>query len=419
MIEHVLAIVLAGGHGTRLEALSAHGAKPALPFAGTLRVIDFALGNCLNSGVRRVAVLTQYKSQRLIRHLTRGYVERTGARGMLVDVVPAQQKTDGSWYQGTADAVYQNLDLVEESGARYVLVLAGDHVYKMDYRRMVQEHHRCGAVMTVACLEVPCEQARAFGVMAVDAGGRITAFAEKPAAPPPMPGRDDVSLASMGIYVFDARALAQALRHDAADPSSRHDFGYDLLPRLIRGHRVFAHRFTDSCVRARGAEAYWRDIGTLDAYWQANIDLTAPHPALDLHDPSWPIDGVPQPLPPAHFQGVDGDGMGCVVSDALVAPACVLEPALVRGSVLCPRVRVGRGSRVDSCLLLPGSVVGRGATLCRAIVDAGCVVPDGMEIGVDRARDRERLHVTPNGVTLVTAQLLEPDGHGSGPTTVW
>jgi glucose-1-phosphate adenylyltransferase len=419
VIETVLAIVLAGGHGTRLEALSAHGAKPALPFAGSLRVIDFALGNCLNSGVRRVAVLTQYKSQGLIRYLTRGYVERAAARGMLVDVVPAQQKTGESWYRGTADAVHQNLDLVDESRARHVLVLAGDHVYKMDYRRMLEEHHRCGAVMTVACLQVPRDQARAFGVMSVDDGGRVCAFAEKPAAPTPVPGSDDMSLVSMGIYVFDARALAQALRHDAADPASRHDFGYDLLPRLLRSHRVFAHRYTDSCVRARGAPAYWRDIGTLDAYWQANVDLTAAHPALDLHDPAWPIEGVPQPLLPAHFQGLDGAGRGCRVSDSLVAPACMLEPAQVRGSVLCPRVQVGRGSVVEDSLLLPGAVIGRDATVRRAIVDAGCIVPEGMEIGVDPARDRARLHVTSAGVTLVTAQMLDPDRRAPPPTSVW
>ena len=407
MPRHTLALVLAGGHGTRLGALSSRGAKPALPFAGSLRVIDFALANCLNSGIPRVAVLTQYKAQRLIRHLMRGAVELGSWRGMAVEVVPAQQQMGESWYRGTADAVFQNLELIEESGARQVLVLAGDHVYKMDYARMLDEHRRRRAEATVACLEVPCEEASAFGVMSVDDRGRVTAFAEKPGCPDPVPGRPTHALASMGIYVFDVALLGAVLREDAADARSLHDFGYSLLPALLARRRVFAHRFDDSCVRAAGREAYWRDIGTLDAYWRANMDQTLPHPPLDLADPDWPVVGAPVSLPAARFVGAAGS-VGVV--DSLVAGGCVVEARVMSRSVLSPQVRVGRGSELQDCVLLPGAVVGRDVVLRRCIVDEGCVLPDGFDVGIDPEADRRRFHVTEAGVALVTPAML-----GGGP----
>jgi glucose-1-phosphate adenylyltransferase len=399
-----LAVVLAGGRGTRLGALTTNRAKPALPFGGSLRVIDFALGNAFNSGLRRVAVLTQYKAQGLIRHLMRTAVEP--GRGTLVDIVPAQQQTGESWYGGTADAVHQNLELVRESGARQVLVLAGDHVYKMDYRRMLDDHHRSGAAASVACVEVPRSKACAFGVVGVDASGHVTSFAEKPAHPARLPGRDDLTLVSMGIYIFDVPALVAALCEDAADPDSCHDFGHNLMPRLIRRARVHAHRFADSCVGlAAGAEPYWRDIGTLDAYWAAHMDLLGDAPPLDLYDPAWPITGVPPPGPAARFEATAGAGS---VTDVIVSSGCRVSGATLARSVLCPDVRILPGSRVDESVLLPGVQVGRNVVLRRTIVDAGCTLPDGIRIGVHADEDRARFHVTEQGVTLVSAEMLAP-----------
>lgn len=397
-----LAFVLAGGRGTRLGALTANRSKPALPFAGALRVIDFALGNAVNSGLRRVAVLTQYKAQGLIRHLMHGVAEPGRGRGTLVDIVPAQQQTGEGWYRGTADAVHQNLDLVRESGARQVLLLAGDHVYKMDYRRLLADHRRSGAAVSVACLGVPRSQACAFGVMGVDPDRRVTAFAEKPAQPAPLPGRDDLALVSMGIYVFDAPTLVAALCEDAADPQSCHDFGHDLIPRLVRRVHVHAHRFADSCVGPAGGEPYWRDIGTVDAYWAAHMDLLREAPPLDLHDPAWPILGVALPGPAARFEG------GASLTDSLVSAGCVVAGATLLRSVLCPGVRILPGGRIEESVLLPDVRLGRNVVLRRVIVDEGCELPDGIRIGMHPEEDRARFHVTEEGVTLVTAEALAP-----------
>ena len=398
-----LAFVLAGGRGTRLGALTANRSKPALPFAGSLRVIDFALGNAVNSGLRRVAVLTQYKAQGLIRHLMHGVVASGRGHGTAVDIVPAQQQTGEGWYRGTADAVHQNLELVRESGARQVLVLAGDHVYKMDYRRMLADHRRSGAAVSVACIDVPRSSACAFGVMAAGPDGRVTSFAEKPASPPPPTGRDDRVLVSMGIYVFDVPALVAALCEDAADPASGHDFGHNLIPRLVRRSHVHAHRFAASGVGPAGAPPYWRDIGTIDAYWAAHMDLLGEAPPLDLNDGSWPILGVAQAGPAARFEGVSGS-----VTDSLVGAGCVVSGAALQRAVLGPGVQIRPGCRVEESVLLPGVRLGRNVVLRRVVVDEGCELPDGIRIGLHPDEDRARFHVTEQGVTLVTAEKLAP-----------
>jgi glucose-1-phosphate adenylyltransferase len=395
-------VVLAGGRGERLGPLTECRAKPALPFGGALRVVDFAISNCLNSGLGRISVLTQYRAQDLIRHLAR--VARDLEPGRL-DIVPAQQKCGPGWYAGTADAVYQNLDQLEASECRYVLVLAGDHAYAMDYRRMLDEHARSGAAATIACVEVPREHARCFGVLRVEADGRVSAFEEKPERPAGVPGREHLALASMGIYVFDAATLAAELRLDAADPASSHDFGRDLLPRLLARGRVRVHRFADGCVRAPGMPAYWRDVGTIDAYWQAHMDLVRPLPALDLYDLGWPIRGAPEHAPPARFVFDDRDRRGEAI-DALVGAGCIVSGASVRRSVLFSHARAGDGSLVESSLLLPRAVVGRDSIVRRAIVDEGCVLPDGIRIGVDPAHDAARFELSPGGVVVVTARML-------------
>ena len=404
------AVVLAGGRGERLGPLTECRAKPALPFGGSLRVIDFAISNCLNSGIARVSVLTQYRAQGLIRHLALGAREVEPGR---IDVVPAQQKAGAGWYAGTADAVHQNLDLLDESRCRYVLVLAGDHVYAMDYRRMLEDHVRSGAAATLACVEVPREQARCFGVLRTDGDGRVTGFEEKPERPAGVPGREHLALASMGLYVFDAATLAAELRRDAADPASSHDFGRDILPRLVACSRVRAHRFADSCVRAPGMPTYWRDVGTIDAYWKAHMDLVRPLPDLDLYDAGWPIRGVPLHAPPAKFVFDDRARRGEAI-DALVGGGCIVSGASVRRSVLFPHARAGDGSVVESSVLLPRAVVGRDCIVRRAIVDEGCVLPDGIRIGVDPAADAARFAVSPGGVVVVTARMLAAMPGGSG-----
>jgi glucose-1-phosphate adenylyltransferase len=404
-LRSTYAIVLAGGRGTRLMQLTDERAKPAVPFAGNLRIIDFTLSNCINSGIRRVSVLTQYKAQSLIRHVTRTWGFLDAARGEFVDVVPAQQQIGAGWYSGTADAVYQNLKMLRQADPEHVLVLAGDHVYKMDYGQVVAEHVRRGADVTVACVEVPLAQASAFGVMGVDAEGRITAFAEKPASPVAMPGRPESALASMGVYVFDAAFLYRELCRDAAHPRSCHDFGCDIIPRVIASARVVAHDFSTSCVDEMGKRPYWRDVGTLDAYWEANMDLIGARPELNLDDDAWPIRGRHDPLPPSRFV-FDEDGRRGMAVDSLVAGGCVVRAAQVRRSLLFSQVRIGDGSLVEDSLLLPGVTVGRDVVLRRVIVDAHCVLPDGIKIGVYPGEDRARFTVTASGLTLVTPAML-------------
>ncbi|HMW23503.1 MAG TPA: glucose-1-phosphate adenylyltransferase [Burkholderiaceae bacterium] len=415
LCQRCYAVILAGGRGTRLGPLTDRRAKPGVPFGGKLKIIDFALSNCVNSGIRRIGVLTQYKAQSLIRHVEHGWHFLAGSLGEFVDVAPAQQQTGEAWYAGTADAVWQNRDLLRESRPRHVLVLAGDHVYKMDYARMLAEHVASGAPASVACLEVPLSVAPAFGVLLTDAQQRVVAFQEKPACPEALAHRPGLALASMGIYVFDADFLFAELERDAHDPASSHDFGHDLIPSLLPRVQVHAHRYADSCMSHGGNRPYWRDVGTVDAYWAANMDLLEAQPELDLHDDGWPILSQQRQLPPAKFIDALDDDRRDLPGEArqsLVSSGCVVHGARIRRSILFPKVRIGPGSRIDDSLLLPNVAIGRAVRLRRVIIDKHCHLPDGFEAGLDPTCDRARgFHVTPGGVTLVTAAMLGQEGH--------
>jgi glucose-1-phosphate adenylyltransferase len=400
------AMVLAGGRGSRLHQLTNWRAKPAVHFGGKFRIIDFTLSNCVNSGIRRVGVATQYKAQSLIRHLQQAWSFLDGRFHEFIEILPAQQQIDEErWYRGTADAVFQNLDVIRRARPEYVMVLSGDHVYRMDYSRMLAEHAASGADMTVGCIEVPVSEARDFGVMAVDASQRVIRFTEKPAHPDPMPGRPDVALASMGIYVFNAAFLFEQLLRDADDPKSSHDFGKDLIPHAVQRYRVQAHRLADSALGQPDKPPYWRDVGTLDAYWAANLDLVAVTPELNLYDHSWPIWTWQPQSPPAKFV-FDDDGRRGQAVDAMVADGCIVSGASVRRSVLFNGVRVHSYASVEDSVILPAVDIGRGAVLRRCIVDRRCVIPPGLQIGVDPDADRQRFHVTDKGVTLVTPEML-------------
>ncbi len=404
--ERTYALILAGGRGSRLHQLTDWRAKPAVPFAGNLNIIDFALSNCVNSGLRHVAVLTQYKAQSLIRHIERGWSFLAANLGEYVDVVPAQQQHGESWYSGTANAVYQNLRMIDEARPDLVLVLGGDHVYKMDYSIMLAEHAARDAEVSVACLEVPIEQASEFGVMAVDADHRIVAFAEKPLQPVALAHRPTHVLASMGIYVFEANLLVAELVRDAADPTSSHDFGKDIIPSLLTRRSIFAHSFKDSCVNMVDSVPYWRDVGTLDAYWDANMDLASVVPDLNLYDDDWPILSLQRQLAPAKFV-FDEIGRKGEAHNSLVSSGCIVSGANVRHSVLFSKVRVGEGSRIEDSVVLPDVTIGRNVNLRRAIVDKHCKLPDGFCAGLDTAQDRARgFHVTSNGVTLIAPEML-------------
>ncbi len=405
LYRDTFALVLAGGRGSRLHELTEHRAKPAVPFAGSMRIIDFVLGNCVNSGIRRIGVLTQYKAQSLIRHIERGWGFLEASLGEFVDVVPAQQQRGEGWYCGTADAVFQNLDILREVAPRHVLVLAGDHVYKMDYGVMLAEHVARGAELTVACVEVPVEAASGLGVMGVDAEGRVTAFTEKPARPAALPGRPGRALASMGIYAFDAAFLVDALQRDAADPASTHDFGRDLIPAAVAAGRVHAHRFEESCVNMVEGRPYWRDVGTLDAYWEANLDLTQVVPELNLYDEAWPLPARQPSRPPAKFVFDEAGRRGCAI-DSLVSGGCIVSGAEVRRSLLFHGVHVDEGSVIEDSVVLPQVRVGRGVCLRRAIVDRLCVLPDGLQVGFDAAADRARFRISERGIALVTPAML-------------
>ena len=410
LARDTLAIVLAGGRGSRLGPLTDWRAKPAVPFAGKFRIIDFALSNCVNSGIRRIGICTQYKAQSLIRHVLQGWSFLDGRFHEFVELLPAQQRVTADWYKGTADAVHQNLDILRRHRPEYVLILAGDHVYKMDYTRMLSEHVASSADITIGCVEVPLEEASAFGVMTVDPELRVREFAEKPANPVPIPGRTDCALASMGIYAFNARFLYEQLLRDADDPRSSHDFGKDVIPHLIgRGYRVMAHRFQDSCV-GHGGVPYWRDVGTIDAYWQANMELTKVIPDLDLYDQEWPIWTHQEQYPPAKFV-FDDDGRRGVAIDSLVSGGCIISGATVRRSLLFSNVRVHTRARVEDSVVLSGVDVGRNVTLKRTVVEKYCVLPDGLSAGVDPEEDRKRFHVTASGVTLILPEMLGQHVH--------
>ena len=404
--KRAIALVLAGGRGSRLMNLTDRRAKPAVYFGGKFRIVDFALSNCLNSGVRRIGVITQYKSHSLLRHLQRGWAFLKTEMNEFVDLLPAQQRNDDeSWYRGTADAVYQNHDILESYGADYIVVLAGDHIYKMNYALMLADHVAKGRACTVACIAVPRSEASAFGVMAVDEKSMITEFLEKPADPPAMPGHPDQSLASMGIYIFNADYLYAELERDMADPDSSHDFGKDIIPHAVRQGCAAAHPFELSCVpNASTGEAYWRDVGTIDAYWDANIDLTATDPRLNLYDQRWPIWTYQAQLPPAKFVHNQPDRRGMAI-ESTVSGGCIVSGKVFR-SVLFSSVRVHSYADVSWSVLLPEVQIGRGARLTRTVVDRGCTIPDGLVIGEDAALDGARFHRSPNGICLVTADML-------------
>ena len=406
LAQDTLAIVLAGGRGVRLGVLTDWRAKPAVPFGGKFRVIDFALSNCVNSGIRRVGICTQYKAQSLIRHVQRGWSFLEGRFDEFVELLPAQQRITADWYRGTADAVYQNIDILRRHRRKYVLVLAGDHVYKMDYRRMLADHAMSGAPMSVACIEVPLADAHQFGVMGVDANGRIFAFDEKPKQPAPTPGHAGLVLASMGIYVFDEAFLYEQLIRDAQDDSSSHDFGADLIPWLIRaGAHLHAHRFRDSCVNMSQGKPYWRDVGTLDAYWEANIELTRVVPDLNLYDVDWPIWTSQEQMPPAKFV-FDDEGRRGVAIDSLVSGGCIISGSTVRHSVLFTNVHVQDYCDIVDSVILPNVEIGNNVILRRVIVDKYCRLPQGMSAGVDAEADRKRFRVTQGGVTVIVPEDL-------------
>jgi len=404
--KRAVALVLAGGRGSRLKNLTDRRAKPAVYFGGKFRIIDFALSNCLNSGIRRIGVITQYKSHSLMRHLQRGWAFLKSEMHEFVDLMPAQQRVDEeSWYRGTADAVYQNQDILASYRADYIVVLAGDHIYKMNYALMLADHVAKGRECTVGCIAVPRAEATAFGVMAVDDKYNITDFVEKPADPPAMPGHPDKALASMGIYIFNARYLYKELERDIADPNSNHDFGKDIIPRAVALGKAAAHPFELSAVGTRmNEEPYWRDVGTIDAYWDANIDLTATDPLLNLYDTRWPIWTYQPQLPPAKFVHNQEDRRGMAI-ESLVSGGCIVSGAVFR-SVLFSSVRVHSHASVNWAVLLPGVQVGRRVRLNRVVVDRGCEIPDGMVIGEDPAEDAERFYRTDNGITLVTREML-------------
>ena len=404
--KRAVALVLAGGRGSRLKNLTDERAKPAVYFGGKFRIVDFALSNCLNSGIRRIGVITQYKSHSLLRHLQRGWAFLRAEMNEFVDLLPAQQRvSEETWYRGTADAVYQNQDIVSHYGADYIVVLAGDHVYKMNYAVMLADHVAMGRDVTVGCIEVDRQAASAFGVMAIDERRNITGFVEKPADPPAMPGKPDRALASMGIYIFNAPYLWKELDRDIADPRSTHDFGKDIIPRAVRMGRAAAHPFDLSCVGKRmGMEPYWRDVGTVEAYWDANIDLTATDPLLNLYDTRWPIWTYQPQLPPAKFVHNQDDRRGMAI-ESTVSGGCIVSGHIFR-SLLFSQVRVHSYSNVNWSVLLPNVTVGRHVRLNRVIADRGCTFPDGMVIGENAEDDAKRFYRTDDGIVLVTRDML-------------
>jgi len=397
-----LAIIMAGGRGERLRHLTEDRCKPAAPFGGKFKIIDFVLSNCLNSGIRQISVLTQYKAHSLIQHIGKGWGFLRGEFGEFIEIIPAQQRLGPEWYQGTADALWQNMDLIRAHRPLHVLVLAGDHIYKMDYGPMIGFHVEKEADITVGVVEVPLERAREFGVLAVDESNRVLSFLEKPRDPPPMPGRPDVALGSMGIYVFNPRLLERLLRADAENPGSAHDFGKNIIPEAIENLRVFAYPFED--VRTK-AQNYWRDVGTIDAYYEANMELVRVSPELNIYDEQWPIWTYQEQLPPAKFVFDDEDRRGCAI-DSMVSGGCIISGSRVSNSLLFSNVRVHDHSTVDRSVILPRVRVGERCVIRNAIIDEGSVVPDDMEIGVDAQADRERFYVSEGGVTLVTASML-------------
>ena len=407
LTRDTLALILAGGRGSRLKQMTAWRAKPAVPFGGKFRIIDFPLTNCMTSGIRRVGVLTQYKAHSLLQHIQRGWGFLRGEFGEFVELLPAQQRIQSSWYAGTADAIYQNLDIIRIHNPEYVLILAGDHIYKMDYGPMIAQHVENGADMTVGCLEVDLQVAQAFGVMTTDENGRVLEFHEKPESPSPMPGSDDTALASMGIYVFNTRFLFEQLIKDADNIKSSHDFGHDIIPAIISNYRVFAYPFRDE---SSNQQAYWRDVGTVDAFWAANLELIGVTPELNLYDEEWPIWTYQEQMPPAKFIFDDEDRRGMAV-DSMVSGGCLISGATVRHSLLFSNVKVNSYSVLQHAVVLPDVDIGRNCSIQNAVIDKGCQIPAETVIGEDAKQDAERFHVTPGGVVLVTPEMLGQELH--------
>ena len=407
LTQKSMAFVLAGGRGSRLKELTNNRVKPAVPFGGKARIIDFALSNAVNSGIRKIAVATQYKAHSLIRHTQRGWNFFRAERNEFLDVLPASQR-DGTenWYKGTADAVTQNIDIVDSYNVDYVIILAGDHIYKMDYEIMLRQHFESQANVTVGCLTVPRDDAAAFGVMATDKEGRITSFLEKPADPPGTPEDPNVSLASMGIYVFNWPYLRALLQKDALDPNSSNDFGNDLIPQIVETGKAMAHRFDESCVRADGCPAYWKDVGTVDAFWEAHIDMTNFVPELDLWDETWPIWTYNEAVPPAKFIHNENGRRGMAIS-SMIAGGCIISGTEVRNSVLFTNVHTNSYAVLDHAVVLPEVTINRSAILRNVVIDRGVVIPEGLTVGEDREEDGKWFRVTDKGVTLITQDMLD------------
>lgn len=402
-----MAFVLAGGRGSRLQELTDRRVKPAVYFGGKTRIIDFALSNAMNSGIRRMAVATQYKAHSLIRHCQRGWNFFRAERNEFLDILPASQRMDeSSWYRGTADAVTQNIDIVDSYDVDYVIILAGDHIYKMDYEIMLRQHVETQADVTIGCLTVPRMDATAFGVMATDATGRITSFLEKPKNPPATPEDPSLALASMGIYVFNWKFLRELLLKDNEDPNSSHDFGNDLIPEIVKNGKAMAHRFDESCVRDEGAPAYWKDVGTVDAFWEANIDLTSFTPELNLWDSKWPIWTYSESVPPAKFIHDEKDRRGMAIS-SMVSGGCIISGTEVRNSLLFTEVHTNSYAVLDHAVVLPYVTVSRSARLRKVVIDRGVVIPEGLVVGEDPIEDAKWFRVTDKGTTLITQDMLD------------
>ena len=407
LTRNTLAMIMAGGRGSRLKNLTRWRAKPSGPFGGKFRIIDFVLSNCVNSGIRQIGLLTQYKSHSLIQHVQRGWNFMRGEFGEFVELLPAQQRIQEHWYAGTADALYQNIDIIRNHAPDYVLILAGDHIYKMDYGPMIAAHVDRKADITVGCIEVPLEKAAAFGVMSVNSDWKVESFAEKPKRPEPVPHNPNMALASMGIYVFSAKFLYELLIEDADDEESSHDFGKDIVPKLVENYQAYAYPFRDA---QRESTAYWRDVGTVDAFWQANLELIGITPELNLYDDDWPIWTYQEQLPPAKFVFDDEDRRGMAV-DSMVSGGCIISGAVVRHSLLFSNVYVNSYATVEDSVILPDVEIGRHCKIKRAVIDKGCKIPDEMEIGIDLEKDRERFHVSPEGVVLVIPEMLGQELH--------
>jgi len=410
LTKDTLALILAGGRGSRLMDLTKWRAKPAVPFGGNFRIIDFPLSNCVNSGIRRVGILTQYKSHSLIRHIQKGWGYFRGEFGEFVELLPAQQRVEVSWYRGTADAVYQNIDIIRSHHPEYVLILAGDHVYKMDYGPMLAAHVENQSDLTVGCIEIPIDQASSFGVMQVSGDNRIEAFLEKPRQPDSIPGKPGMALASMGIYVFNSEFLIDKLLEDAAlGKKSSHDFGKDIIPGVIDKHRVYAYPFSSGATKT---QVYWRDVGTIDTYWRANLELIGVTPELNLYDKHWPIWTSQEQVPPSKFVFDDEDRRGMAV-DSMVSGGSIIGGALVRHSLLFNSVVVSDHSLIEDSVILPEVSIGKYCVIRKAIIDKGAVIPDGTEIGCDSVADKARFYVSPEGVVLVTPDMLGQKLHFS------